>query len=76
MISPDMPDLVAIDLEFGIIVCPPRPEVGAGWTKKRPPSPGFMPTSGSWLNLVEVFFLIITLQAVRRSGSFTSFTRH
>jgi transposase len=31
----------------------------------------FMPTSGSWLNLVEVFFSIITRQAIRR-GSFTS----
>jgi transposase len=29
----------------------------------------FTPTSGSWLNLVEVFFGIITLQAIRR-GSF------
>jgi transposase len=31
----------------------------------------FTPTSGSWLNLVEVFFGIITRQAIRR-GSFTS----
>lgn len=31
----------------------------------------FTPTSGSWLNLVEVFFSIITLQAIRR-GSFDS----
>lgn len=29
------------------------------------------PTSGSWLNLVEVFFSIITRQAIRR-GSFNS----
>ena len=29
------------------------------------------PTSGSWLNLVEVFFSIITRQAIRR-GSYTS----
>ncbi len=29
------------------------------------------PTSGSWLNLVEVFFGIITRQAIRR-GSFDS----
>ena len=29
----------------------------------------FTPTSGSWLNLVEVFFGIITRQAIRR-GSF------
>ena len=31
----------------------------------------FTPTSGSWLNLVEIFFSIITRQAIRR-GSFTS----
>jgi hypothetical protein len=31
------------------------------------------PTSGSWLNLVEVFFSIITRQAIRR-GSFDSVT--
>jgi transposase len=31
----------------------------------------FTPTSGSWLNLVEVFFSIITRQAIRR-GSHTS----
>ena len=33
----------------------------------------FTPTSGSWLNLVEVFFAIITRQAIRR-GSFDSVT--
>ena len=31
----------------------------------------FTPTSGSWLNLVEVFFSIITRQAIRR-GSYRS----
>ena len=31
----------------------------------------FTPTSGSWLNLVEVFFSIITRQAIHR-GSFPS----
>ena len=31
----------------------------------------FTPTSGSWLNMVEVFFSIITRQAIRR-GSFDS----
>ena len=31
----------------------------------------FTPTSGSWLNLVEIFFSIITRQAIRR-GSFGS----
>ena len=34
----------------------------------------FTPTSGSWLNLVEVFFSIITRQAIRR-GSFDSVKR-
>src|SRR4029434_2623040 len=33
----------------------------------------FTPTSGSWLNLVEVFFGIITRQAIRR-GSFENVT--
>ncbi len=31
----------------------------------------FTPTAGSWLNMVEIFFSIITRQAIRR-GSFTS----
>lgn len=31
----------------------------------------FTPTSGSWLNLVEAFFSIITRQAIRR-GTFPS----
>jgi hypothetical protein len=31
----------------------------------------FTPTSGSWLNMVEIFFGIITRQASRR-GTFTS----
>ena len=34
----------------------------------------FTPTSGSWLNLVEVFFGIITRQAIRR-GSFENVTQ-
>jgi transposase len=34
----------------------------------------FTPTSGSWLNLVEVFFGIITRQAIRR-GSFDNVTQ-
>ena len=34
----------------------------------------FTPTSGSWLNLAEVFFAIITRQAIRR-GSFDSVTQ-
>ena len=31
----------------------------------------FTPTSGSWLNMVEIFFGIITRQAIRR-GTFNS----
>jgi DDE superfamily endonuclease len=31
----------------------------------------FTPTSGSWLNIVEIFFGVITRQAIRR-GTFTS----
>ena len=31
----------------------------------------FTPTSGSWLNMVEIFFGIITRQAIRR-GTYTS----
>jgi len=42
------------------------------WLQKNPRiSLHFTPTSGSWLNLVEVFFGIITRQAIRR-GSFDS----
>src|SRR4051794_20285508 len=40
------------------------------WLDKHPRIPlHFTPTSGSWLNLVEVFFGILTRQAIRR-GSF------
>jgi transposase len=42
------------------------------WLAKNPRiSMHFTPTSGSWMNLVEVFFGIITRQAIRR-GTFTS----
>jgi transposase-like protein len=42
------------------------------WLAKQPRiTLHFTPTSGSWLNLVEVFFGIITRQAIRR-GSFDS----
>ena len=48
-----------------------HPDVRA-WLAKHPRiTLHFTPTSGSWLNLVEVFFSIITRQAIRR-GSFTS----
>lgn len=42
------------------------------WLEKNPRiTLHFTPTSGSWLNLVEVFFSIITRQAIRR-GSFNN----
>jgi transposase len=48
-----------------------HPAVNA-WLAKNPRvTMHFTPTSGSWLNLVEVFFGIITRQAIRR-GTFTS----
>jgi len=48
-----------------------HPDVEA-WLSKHPRVVlHFTPTSGSWLNLVEVFFGIITRQAIRR-GTFTS----
>ena len=43
-----------------------------GWLAKHPRvTLHYTPTSGSWLNLVEVFFGLITRQAIRR-GSFAS----
>jgi transposase len=48
-----------------------HPDVQA-WLAKNPRiTLHFTPTSGSWLNMVEIFFGIITRQAIRR-GSFTS----
>jgi len=48
-----------------------HPEIQA-WLEKHPRIHlHFTPTSGSWLNLVEVFFGIITRQAIRR-GTFAS----
>jgi transposase len=48
-----------------------HPNVTA-WLAKNPRiTLHFTPTSGSWLNLVEIFFGIITRQAIRR-GTFTS----
>jgi transposase len=42
------------------------------WLEKNPRiTLHFTPTSGSWLNMVEIFFGIITRQAIRR-GSFSS----
>ncbi len=46
--------------------------VVTAWLAKNPRiTIHFTPTSGSWMNLVEVFFGIITRQAIRR-GTFTS----
>jgi transposase len=48
-----------------------HPNVQA-WLAKNPRvTLHFTPTSGSWLNMVEIFFGIITRQAIRR-GTFTS----
>jgi len=48
-----------------------HPKVKA-WLAKNPRVQlHFTPTSGSWLNMVEIFFGIITRQAIRR-GTFTS----
>ena len=48
-----------------------HPEVRA-WLEKNPRvTLHFTPTSGSWLNMVEIFFGIITRQAIRR-GTFSS----
>ena len=48
-----------------------RPEVKAWLTANPRIRVHFTPTSGSWLNLVEVWFGIIERQAVRR-GTFRS----
>ncbi len=45
------------------------------WLAKNPRiTMHFTPTSGSWLNMVEIFFGIITRQAIRR-GTFTAASR-
>ena len=50
----------------------PQPPDVRAWLAKNPRiTLHFTPTSGSWLNMVEIFFSIITRQAIRR-GSFTS----
>ena len=48
-----------------------RSDIEAWLTKHPRVTLHFTPTSGSWLNLVEVFFGIISRQAIRR-GSFGS----
>ena len=48
-----------------------HPSVQAWLAKNRRITLHFTPTSGSWLNMVEIFFGIITRQAIRR-GTFTS----
>jgi transposase len=48
-----------------------HPDVQARLARNPRITPHFTPASGSWLNMVEIFFSIITRQAIRR-GSFTS----
>jgi transposase len=48
-----------------------HPDVTAWLTNNPRITLHFTPTSGSWLNMVEIFFGIITRQAIRR-GTFTS----
>jgi transposase len=48
-----------------------HPAVKAWLVKNPRVTMHFTPTSGSWLNMVEIFFGIITRQAIRR-GTFTS----
>src|SRR5512132_2538781 len=48
-----------------------HPEVTSWLDKHKRITLHFTPTSGSWLNMVEIFFGIITRQAIRR-GTFTS----
>jgi transposase len=48
-----------------------HPNVTAWLARNKRITLHFTPTSGSWLNMVEIFFGIITRQAIRR-GSFTS----
>ncbi|GAB3937370.1 IS630 family transposase [Micromonospora vulcania] len=48
-----------------------HPNVKAWLTKHPRITMHFTPTSASWMNMVEIFFGIITRQAIRR-GSFTS----
>ncbi|MDT7707591.1 MAG: hypothetical protein QOG20_3198, partial [Pseudonocardiales bacterium] len=53
---------------------PPTNTPRCAWLARHPRiTLHFTPTSGSWLNLVEVFFSIITRQAIRRD-SFASVT--
>ncbi len=48
-----------------------HPKVKAWLDPKPPHHHALRPTSGSWLNMVEIFFGIITRQAIRR-GAFNS----
>ena len=50
-----------------------HPTVTKWLTKNKRITLHFTPTSGSWMNMVEIFFGIITRQAIRR-GTFTSVT--
>ena len=48
-----------------------HPKVKAWLERNQRVTMHFTPTSGSWMNMVEIFFGIITRQAIRR-GTFTS----
>ena len=48
-----------------------HPDIAAGWPENQRITLHFTPTSCSWLNMVEIFFGIITRQAIRR-GTFTA----
>src|SRR3954465_231434 len=68
---PDRGDGVELHLVMDNYATHKRPEVKA-WLAANPPHHlHFTPTSGSWLNLVEVWFGIIERQAIRR-GTFGS----
>jgi transposase len=55
-----------------VVVTGWSPKLSTAWSaKNKRITLHFTPTSGSWLNMVEIFFGIITRQAIRR-GSFTS----
>jgi transposase len=58
-------------LKFLKQVAAAYPRVRAWLEKHKRITLHFTPTSGSWLNMVEIFFGIITRQAIRR-GTFTS----
>jgi hypothetical protein len=64
-------ELDRIRVEYNTVRPPTNPNTRA-WLAQHPRVQLHLtPTSGSWLNMVEPFFSIITRQAIRR-GNFTS----